>query len=67
VHAQVFYYHSFFFVALAKRESDFIKSGDMQIIKVNYDKGNAVRRNNIRDTIQLNNIIPLGIDTIERY
>jgi len=67
LYAQVFFDNSFFFVTLAKNESDMKHSGDIQIIKMNYEKGNAVRRNNIRDTIQRNNIIPLGIDSVERY
>jgi hypothetical protein len=62
VYTQVFFDNSFFFVALTKRESDMKRTNDMQIIRVNYEKGNAVRRNNVRDTIQRNNIIPLGID-----
>ena len=67
LYAQVFFDNSFFFVTLTKNESDMKHSGDIQIIKMNYEKGNAVRRNNVRDTIQRNNIIPLGIDTVERY
>jgi hypothetical protein len=67
VFAQVFYDNSFFFVTLAREERDMRRTGDMQIIRLNYEKGNAVRRNNIRDTIQRNNIIPLGIDTVTRY
>jgi len=67
LYAQVFFNNSFFFVALTKNETDIKHSGDMQIIKMNYEKGNAVRRNNVRDTIQRNNIIPLGIDNVERY
>ena len=67
LYAQIFFDKSFFFVTLVKNESDMKRSGDIQIIKINYEKGNAVRRNNVRDTIQRNNIIPLGIDTVERY
>jgi len=67
VYAQVFYNNNFFFIALAKREADMRRMHDMQIIRVNYEKGNPVRRNNVRDTMQRNNIIPLGIDSIERY
>jgi response regulator RpfG family c-di-GMP phosphodiesterase len=66
VYTQVFFDNSFFFIALTKRETEMKRTNDMQIIRVNYEKGNAVRRNNVRDTIQRNNIIPLGIDTIER-
>jgi hypothetical protein len=67
LYAQVFFDTSFFFVVLARNESDMKRSGEIQIIKMNYEKGNAVRRNNVRDTIQRNNIIPLGIDHVERY
>jgi len=67
LYAQIFFDKSFFFVTLARNESDMKRSGDIQIIKMNYEKGNAVRRNNVCDTIQRNNIIPLGIDTVERY
>jgi hypothetical protein len=67
LYAQVFYDNNFFFVTLAKNENDMKRNGDIQIIKMNYEKGNAVRRNNVRDTIQRNNVIPLGIDTVERY
>jgi hypothetical protein len=67
LYTQVFFDNSFFFIALTKRETDMKRTNDMQIIRVNYEKGNAVRRNNVRDTIQRNNIIPLGIDTVERY
>jgi hypothetical protein len=67
LYAQVFFDKSFFFVALAKTEHDLKGSNEMQIIKMNYEKRNAVRRNNLLDTIQRNNIIPLGIDTVVRY
>ena len=60
---QVLFDQSFFFVVLTKNESDMKRQNDIQIIKMNYDKGNSIRRNNVRDTIQRNNIIPLGIDT----
>jgi hypothetical protein len=63
LYTQVFFDNSFFFIALTRREADMKRTNDMQIIRMNYEKGNAVRRNNIRDTIQRNNIIPLGIDT----
>ena len=66
LYTQVFFDNSFFFIALVRRETDMKRANDMQIIRVNYEKGNAVRRNNVRDTIQRNNIIPLGIDTGER-
>jgi hypothetical protein len=65
LYTQVFYDRSFFFVVLVKNEADLKKSNDIQIIKMNYEKGNSVRRNNVRDTIRRNNTIPLGIDTAE--
>jgi hypothetical protein len=67
LYAQVFFDKSFFFVALAKEEHDLKGSNDMQVIKMNYEKRNKIRRNNVLDTIQRNNIIPLGIDTVVRY
>ncbi|MDR0495713.1 MAG: hypothetical protein LBG95_08840 [Treponema sp.] len=67
LYAQVFFDKSFFFVALAKEEQDMKGSNEIQIIRMNYDKRNAARRNNVIDTIQRNNIIPLGIDTVVRY
>jgi len=60
---QVLFDQSFFFVVLTRNESDMKKQNDIQTVKMHYDKGNSVRRNNIRDIIQRNNIIPLGIDT----
>jgi hypothetical protein len=62
LYTQVFFDQSFFFVVLAKNETDLIRSNEIQIIRMNYEKGNPVRRDNVRDTIQRNNIIPLGID-----
>jgi hypothetical protein len=62
LYTQIFYDSSFFFVVLAKNETDLKRSNNIQIIKMSYEKGNSVRRNNVRDTIQRNNIIPLGID-----
>ena len=67
LYAQVFFDNSFFFVALTKRENDMKRANGVQIFRMNYEKGNAVRRNNVRDTIQRNNIIPLGIDTVVGY
>jgi hypothetical protein len=67
LYTQIFFDNSFFFIVLAKRETDMKRAHNMQITRMNYEKGNAVRRNNVRDTIQRNNIIPLGIDTVERY
>jgi hypothetical protein len=67
LYAQVFFDKSFFLIALAREEHDMKVSNDMQVIKMNYEKRNTVRRNNVLDTIQRSNIIPLGIDTIARY
>jgi hypothetical protein len=62
LYAQVFFDTGFFFVVLAREDRDMKRSGDMQITRMNYEKGNAVRRNNVRDTIQRNNIVPMGIE-----
>jgi hypothetical protein len=62
LYTQVFFDTGFFFVVLAREERDMKRSGDMQITRMNYEKGNPVRRNNVRDTIQRNNIVPMGIE-----
>jgi hypothetical protein len=62
LYTQVFFGTGFFFVVLAREERDMKRTGDMQITRMNYEKGNAVRRNNVRDTIQRNNIVPMGIE-----
>jgi hypothetical protein len=62
LYTQVFFGTGFFFVALAREERDIQRTGEMQITRMNYEKGNAIRRNNVRDTIQQNNIVPLGIE-----
>jgi hypothetical protein len=67
LYTQIFYDQSFFFVVLAKNENDLKRSNDIQVVKMNYEKGNSVRRNNVRDTMQRNNIIPLGIDSADAY
>jgi hypothetical protein len=61
LYTQVFFDNGFFFVVLAKEERDMKRTGDMQITRMNYEKGNPIRRNNVRDTIQWNNIVPMGI------
>jgi hypothetical protein len=61
-YTQVFFDTGFFFVVLAREERDMKRSGGMQITRMNYEKGNPVRRNNVRDTIQKNNILPMGIE-----
>jgi hypothetical protein len=62
LYAQIFYGLHFFFVIMAKREGDLIRTSDIQIYRMAYEKYNQQRRNNVRDMIQRNNIIPLGID-----
>jgi hypothetical protein len=62
LYAQIFFDTGFFFVVLAQEERDMKRTGGIQITRMNYEKGNAVRRNNVRDTIQRNNIISLGIE-----
>jgi hypothetical protein len=62
LYTQVFFDTDFFFVVLAREERDMKRTGDMQITRMNYEKGNAVRRNNVRDAIQRNNMVPMGIN-----
>jgi hypothetical protein len=62
LYTQVFFDTGFFFLVLAREERDMRRAGDMQITRMNYEKDNVVRRNNVRDTIQRNNIVPMGIE-----
>jgi hypothetical protein len=62
LYAQVFFDKSFFFLALCKRDTDLRRTSDIQIYRMNYDKFNTGRRNNVRDTMQANNVLPLGMD-----
>lgn len=62
IYCQVFYDKQFFFVMLAKEEADVLDNFQVPLLKMNYDKFNSLRRNNVRDTIQRNNIVKIGIE-----
>jgi hypothetical protein len=61
VYTQVFYNNRYFFVALAKRDTDYVRIPGIQVVRVVYEKGNRSRRENLKKIIEENNIIPMGI------
>lgn len=62
LYVQVIYKNNFFVVAVAKRENDIKIIEGAQLIRMNYEKKNKVRMDNLKETIQKNNIVPLGIE-----
>jgi hypothetical protein len=62
LYAQVFFDKSFFIIIIAKRENDFKKVSSINLLKLNYDKYNKTRRDNVKEAIQRNNILRLGIE-----
>jgi len=62
IYAQVMYDKKFFIIAVAKDADDVKVIKDVQLIRMNYEKKNPVRRNNVKETIQKNNVIPIGIE-----
>jgi len=59
--AQVLFDRSYFLVIAAKQAADVPVSGAMPMVRMNYEKYNSMRRGNVRDFIQRNNIVKLGI------
>jgi hypothetical protein len=60
--AQVLFDKSFFLVIAAKRASDVPVSDAMTMVRMNYEKYNSMRRSNVSDFMQRNNIVKLGIE-----
>jgi len=59
--AQVLFDRSCFLLITSKQASDVPVSGAMPMVRMNYEKYNSMRRNNVKDFIQRNNIEKLGI------
>jgi len=65
--AQVLFDRSYFLVIASKQAADVPvgdsapQSGAMPMIRMNYEKYNSMRRNNVREFIQRNNIERLGL------
>jgi len=62
MYVQVLYRSNFFFFFVAKNDSDLKRDEKARITRMNYEKSNKVRRENVRDTIQKQNVVPLGIE-----
>jgi hypothetical protein len=65
--AQVLFDRSYFLVIASKQASDVPfgggvpYNGTMPMIRMNYEKYNSMRRNSVKEFIQRNNIVKLGI------
>ena len=59
--AQVLFGRSYFLVIMSKQAADVPVSGAMPMVRMNYEKYNSMRRNNVREFIQRNNITKLGL------
>jgi len=58
--AQVLFDRSYFLVIASKQASDVPVSGAMPMVRMNYEKYNSMRRNNVKEFIQRNNINKWG-------
>jgi hypothetical protein len=59
--AQVLFDRSCFLLIASKQASDVPVSNIMPMVRMNYEKYNSMRRNNVKEFIQRNNIEKLGI------
>jgi len=59
--AQVLFGRCYFLVIVSKKAADVPVGSDMPMSRMNYEKYNSVRRNNVREFIQRNNIVKLGV------
>jgi hypothetical protein len=63
--AQVLFDRSYFLVIASKQASDVPVGDAMPMVRMNYEKYNSMRRNNVKEFIQRNNINKLGIRSEE--
>ena len=59
--AQALFDRSCFLLIASKQASDVPHNGTMPMVRMNYEKYNSMRRNNVKEFIQRNNIEKLGI------
>jgi hypothetical protein len=59
--AQVLFDRSYFLVIASKQAADVPPSNAMPMTRMNYEKYNSMKRNNVREFIQRNNIVKLGL------
>jgi hypothetical protein len=63
--AQALFDRSYFLVIASKQASDVPVVSVMPMVRMNYEKYNSLRRNNVKEFIQRNNITKLGIGSRE--
>jgi len=63
--AQVLFERSCFLLIASKQASDVPVNGTMPMVRMNYEKYNSMRRNNVKDFIQRNNIEKMGVGSRE--
>jgi hypothetical protein len=61
--AQVLFDRSYFLVIASKQAVDVPINNAMPMIRMNYEKYNSMRRNNVKEFIQRNNIARWGLGT----
>lgn len=59
--AQTLFDRSYFLVIASKQASDVPVVSAMPMVRMNYEKYNSLRRNNVKEFIQRNNIVKLGV------
>jgi hypothetical protein len=59
--AQVLFDRSYFLIIASKQAGDVPLDGAMPMSRMNYEKYNSMRRNNVKEFIQRNNIMKLGM------
>ncbi|MDR2923930.1 MAG: hypothetical protein LBU85_11405 [Treponema sp.] len=58
--AQVLFDRSYFLIIASRQTADVPIGGAMPMVRMNYEKHNSMRRNNVKDFIQRNNILKMG-------
>jgi len=64
--AQVLFDRSYFLVIASKQASDVPVGSAMPMVRMNYEKYNSMRRNNVKEFIQRNNIEKMGVGSNEQ-
>jgi hypothetical protein len=59
--AQALFDRSYFLVIASKQAADVPVVNTMPMVRMNYEKYNSMRRNNVKEFIQRNNIVKLGL------
>jgi len=59
--AQVLFDRSYFLVIVSRQAADVPVVNTMPMVRMNYEKYNSMRRNNVKEFIQRNNIEKLGM------